>query len=173
MSIRRVSVRGDFWSHVQKSDGCWEWVGARNPNGYGNHHAQGRTRKAHRVSWEMEYGPIPEGMLVLHRCDNPPCVRPDHLFLGTQRDNLRDAIAKGRWNSPKRVRSYAVTAQKLSARSGPSGESNPNARLTAAEVASIRTRYASGLESQSRIAADYGITQVNVSHIVRGLSWRE
>ncbi len=87
-----------FWQKVQKGDGCWEWQGSRNKLGYGITSLRGRAIRAHRVSWEIVNGPIPDGLLVCHRCDNPACVRPDHLFLGTQIDNLRDMRTKGRGN---------------------------------------------------------------------------
>lgn len=85
-----------FWPHVEKSDGCWTWKGRRNRTSYGilsDHHA---TRLAHRLSYAIAFGLVPEGMQVLHKCDNPSCVRPDHLFLGTPADNARDKCAKGR-----------------------------------------------------------------------------
>jgi len=88
-----------FWYYVIKhDDGCWEWTGGTQKPGYGKLGAGGgdNAAYAHRVSWEIHYGPIPEGMRVLHRCDNPPCTRPDHLFLGTQTDNMKDMWAKGR-----------------------------------------------------------------------------
>jgi hypothetical protein len=78
------------------ADICWEWAGARNSDGYGKSYAGSGYRMAHRVAWESSFGPIPDGLFVLHRCDNPPCVRPDHLFLGTNTDNVRDSVAKGR-----------------------------------------------------------------------------
>ena len=86
-----------FWSRVEKADGeaCWLWKGARRGE-YGALQTEGRMEGAHRVSYEINVGPIPEGMEVCHHCDNPPCVRPDHLFLGTTTDNRRDACRKGR-----------------------------------------------------------------------------
>ena len=87
-----------FWSKVRTGTGCWEWTGARARFGHGLVHVGpgGKLAQTHRVAWELMVGPVPEGMGVLHRCDNPPCVRPDHLFLGTQQDNVRDMWAKGR-----------------------------------------------------------------------------
>jgi hypothetical protein len=94
-----------FWSKVQKTETCWLWMGARHPHGgYGQFVGPPiKELRAHRYSWVLAYGPIPDGLLVCHRCDNPPCVRPDHLFLGTHLDNALDMMAKGRkppiWNS--------------------------------------------------------------------------
>jgi len=89
-----------FWAKVAKSDGCWLWTGARASNGYGSFRFADRpcATAAHRAAWELACGPIPHGMHVLHRCDNPPCVNPAHLFLGTHLENVRDREAKGRGN---------------------------------------------------------------------------
>lgn len=99
--VRPISER--FWRHVDKSGECWIWTGAHQPfgkahgAGYGNMNlGSGRYAPTHRVSWELHNGPIPNGLWVLHRCDNPKCVRPEHLFLGTQRDNARDMMKKRR-----------------------------------------------------------------------------
>ena len=85
-----------FWAKVCKTNGCWTWTASKNPHGYGQIRLSGKLTLAHRVSWTIHNGVIPEGLFVLHICDNPPCVRPDHLFLGTQKDNIRDAVAKKR-----------------------------------------------------------------------------
>lgn len=84
-----------FWDNVNKTDGCWEWQKSRSPTGYG-HISIGKEGHAHRMAWMLAYGPIPPGMWVLHKCDNPPCCRPDHLFLGTAKDNAADRDMKGR-----------------------------------------------------------------------------
>jgi hypothetical protein len=81
-----------FWSKVDKTENCWEWTGALTPNGYGRLAHEG----AHRVAYRLTYGDFDQGLFVCHRCDNPKCVRPDHLFLGTQFDNMRDCSTKGR-----------------------------------------------------------------------------
>ena len=86
-----------FWEKVEKSDGCWLWTGAKITQRYGALNVDGVIDLAHRLMWKMAYGPIPDGLQVLHHCDNPPCVRPDHLFLGTQQHNVRDAIRKKRF----------------------------------------------------------------------------
>lgn len=97
---KRVYVRGPierrFWAHVEKSDGCWLWKGARQRSGHGNVNVGGgKHDRAHRVSYRLTYGDIPSGMVVRHRCDNSSCVRPDHLELGTQADNVRDMWERG------------------------------------------------------------------------------
>ena len=86
-----------FWRFVEKTEGCWLWTGAKTGGGYGYIRRSGKEKmSAHRASWEMHNGPVPEGLWVLHRCDTPACVRPDHLFVGTRADNMRDAHEKGR-----------------------------------------------------------------------------
>jgi HNH endonuclease/Helix-turn-helix domain len=129
-----------FWGHVAKSDGCWEWTGIRTVAGYGRC-GKGGVR-AHRVSYELTYGPIPDMMHVLHRCDNPPCVNPNHLFLGAQADNMRDMAQKGR------------------ARGGAA------AGLDSAAVETARALHASGM-SFSAIATRVGSTHTTVARAVR------
>lgn len=85
-----------FWAKVRKGEGCWAWTGCRNRKGYGRIATWAGAQLAHRVSWTIHFAAIPSGMLVLHRCDNPACVRPDHLFLGTAQDNTDDMMAKER-----------------------------------------------------------------------------
>jgi hypothetical protein len=142
-----------FWRQVRLGSACWEWTGQRNAKGYGlvAPSKRGRSRLAHRVAWAAERGPLPDGLNVLHRCDNPPCVRPDHLFLGTQRENMRDRDAKGR------------QAQ---------GEAVGRSRLTRAAVAEIRDRYAAGGVTLRSLAAEYGTTFQNIQYVVRGRTWK-
>ena len=100
-------MRGDpknFWKRVVMGTGCWEWAGKRTSLGYGRLKVGPRYWYAHRRAWVLAKGPIPSGMRVCHRCDNPSCVRPDHLWLGTQTDNVRDMMTKGRHNPvPKKT----------------------------------------------------------------------
>lgn len=103
MSVKRVapsyaSLSERFWAHVRKGESCWEWMGYRDPKGYGRFKPSKASSEslAHRFAWTQENGAIPEGLFVLHRCDNPACVKPDHLFLGTRGDNNNDMARKGR-----------------------------------------------------------------------------
>lgn len=102
MTTRRP-LADRFWEKVHKTESCWLWTASVKdgfPYGQIGHPGTRTPRRAHRVSWELHNGPIPAGLFVLHKCDNPRCVRPDHLFLGTQSDNLKDAYSKGRMVSP-------------------------------------------------------------------------
>lgn len=115
-------------------------------------------RMAHRYSWELHYSPIPRGMLVCHQCDNPPCVRPDHLFLGTPKDNTADMIAKGRHS-----KGYSAP--------GLFGEKNHLARLTAIDVLNIRSQFRNGA-SQSQLAQEFSVGITTVHNIVHRYTWR-
>lgn len=87
-----------FWECVEVSDGCWEWTGGKDSHGYGHLRADNWRKKvgAHRFSYELHFGPIGAGLEILHQCDNPGCVRPDHLKVGTHADNMREMVARGR-----------------------------------------------------------------------------
>lgn len=90
-----------FWERKTITlTGCWEWVGSRRHRGYGQVNFKGKIRKAHRVAWELSFGIVPDGLSVLHKCDNPPCINPDHLFVGDQQDNINDMFTKGRQKAP-------------------------------------------------------------------------
>lgn len=94
---RRISFNDRFWARVNKTSTCWVWIGSLfSGSKYGQVKYRGKTSQVHRVSWEINFGKIPEGLCVCHHCDNPPCVRPDHLFLGTNYHNTMDSVRKGR-----------------------------------------------------------------------------
>lgn len=136
----------NFWERVQKTQTCWLWIGPLYRKGYG----QINGKSAHRVSWEMHNGPIPEGSLVCHHCDVRNCVRPDHLFLGTHADNLRDAYSKGR------------RQQMFLAR-----ERNPNAKLSEDSVNYIR----SSPKSLRQLAKELGVAHSEIHKIRRNVRW--
>jgi hypothetical protein len=149
-----------FWSYVDRSDpdGCWPWTAGRFPGGYGQFRAGTRKVKAHRVAYELTHGPLGDGMKTLHKCDHPPCCRPDHLFEGTPGDNARDRNAKGR-------------AAPLTIPPKP-GEANPSAKLTWPTVRAIRARRQAGA-TLGAIATEFGISQSQVRNIVDGRCWKE
>jgi len=109
------SLETRFWQLVEMIPfhTCWEWIGAQTRFGYGQFRSNGIVRGAHRVSWEIHNGPIPGGLWVLHHCDNPSCVRPDHLFIGTRTDNMRDAFRKGRGNVAPAVAAHVFNRRAL------------------------------------------------------------
>jgi len=126
-----------FFEKVKKTSGCWLWVGTKNKKGYGGMRLHGKMEKAHRVSWLIFWGAIPKGKHVLHHCDNPGCVNPTHLFLGTNADNMRDKTKKGRQAK----------------------------KLTDEEVKEIRHMHKRGV-AQKVIAKTYNCVPSNISYIV-------
>lgn len=146
-----------FWSKVIKTEGCWGWLRSKNKAGYGK---LGRGSRgdgwifAHKVSWILHYGPIPAGKCVLHKCDNPECTRPDHLFLGTQLDNIKDMNRKGRHKS----NSEAI-----------SGEKCYRAKLTPEQVIEIRSR----TETRKELAKQFGVGRHIIDCIKAGKTWKQ
>jgi hypothetical protein len=143
-----------FWDKVHKLPGaraCWEWRATRTVWGYGQFWLNGRHQQAHRVAYELQVGPVPDGLLVLHRCDNRRCVRRSHLRLGTHEANMADMVKKER-----QVR----------------GERNNTAKLTEEQVLEIRTIYAAKQATQTELGLRYGVTQAMISEVVRGKSWK-
>ena len=94
--FKTIPVRERIWNRIKKTASCWLWTGAKDAKGYGHIHYNGRSRKAARVVYEMEVGPIRDGLLLLHSCDNPPCVNPAHLRPGTQSENMTECAERGR-----------------------------------------------------------------------------
>jgi hypothetical protein len=136
----------DFWFYVEKGSDCWIWIGGRDFR-VGKHYGRYRGRAAHRVAWELTRGPIPEGLQVLHRCDNPPCVKPSHLFLGTNQDNIRDMIGKGRGGDRKHA-------------------------LIPEQVVEIRRKYGEGA-STKELAEQYDIGIRSIWSIVTYRTWKQ
>lgn len=139
-----IPIAQRFWTKVHCTDTCWMWSGSRDRAGYGIiwrivAGKSNRTAKAHRISWELHFGPIPEGLSVLHHCDNPPCVRPAHLYLGSQQDNMRDAVLRKRW--------------KL--------------KLTTQEALCVSQRYTDGQTTLSVLAKDYGVGTSTIFRTIR------
>lgn len=149
-----------FWARVKKTDGCWEWQGACNNTGYGNASWHGAMFTAHRLAaWLSGMVSTPsapsssfEKTHVLHKCDNRKCCNPNHFFLGSASDNMKDAYSKGR-------------------KAGFKGETHANAKLTNKQAASIREAYSKG-QTQMKLAATYGVSQRAISLIVRGETYK-
>lgn len=140
-----------FWEKVNKTEICWEWMGYRDRTGYGSFgYAHQHNKMAHRYSWEIHFGEIPQGLKVLHHCDNPPCVRPDHLFVGTQIDNINDMMSKGR---------KAV------------GVDSGVAKLTEDQVKYI-LNYPWRRKLHKELAAELGVAVTTVNHVRRRKSWK-
>lgn len=136
--------------------GCWLWTGSPGAGGYGVLVTGRKTMKAHRASWIVHRGPIPDGCKVCHRCDTPACVNPDHLFLGSQRDNVHDMVRKGR-------------CQKNML--GRYGNLSPLAKLSEQEAREIRRLHADG-RSQHSLAKQFGRSPMTINRLVRNISWR-
>ncbi len=141
-----------FWAKVAKGDGCWLWTASTNEHGYGQLSVGRRPTKAHRISWVIAHGD-PGELAVLHHCDNPPCVNPHHLFLGTQADNLSDARAKG-----KKVCGV--------------GERHGKSVLTEAQVVEIRRIWANRTLSGGQLARRFGLSRNCIYAVVTNRSWR-
>ncbi len=148
---KKLPLELRFWAKVIKTENCWLWTAFRNGDGYGIIRInRERTRGTHRVSWELTNGPVPDGLLVLHKCDVPACVNPAHLFLGTNQDNTDDKMRKGRHH--KIV-----------------GEQQARAKLTDASVRSIRQEKSNSTFRE--LAQKYGVSKSCIEFVVRGTTW--
>ena len=144
-----MNQQARFWNHVQKTESCWPWIGARHRNGYGAMNYSGRIMRVHRISWLINNGAIPEGKQILHTCDNPLCVNPDHLFVGTNSDNMADKVRKGRQAK---------------------GENQGSSKLQENSVREIRQKYQQGI-SQRELAKQYNVSTPAISQIVTKKCW--
>jgi len=142
-----VGFEDRFWGRVDKrqDEGCWLWTSHCNKGGYGKL----GSKLAHRIAWELTYGPIHTGLDVCHHCDNPKCVNPSHLFMGTARDNIRDCISKGRFADHK-------------------GEANPRAKLTEALALEIRETNL----PQRKLASLFQVSKGTIYYIQKGMTWQ-
>jgi hypothetical protein len=153
-----------FWSFVDKANDCWIWTGGTNRLGYGQFSVGRRGIPAHRFSYQLVNGPIPAGLFICHHCDNPPCVNPEHLFSGTQRDNMRDMMSKGRgvighdfhWKPESVLR----------------GEATPFSVLTEAQVREIRQMHRPRIVTVADLADRYGVGRGTVKDVLSRATWR-
>ena len=141
-----------FWNKVDKTGDCWEWTGATR-NGYGNVWFNGGNIPAHRLSYILANGPIPDGLYICHHCDNKGCVNPEHLFAGTQSDNMKDAVSKGhRGTSPR-------------------GENNGRSKLKENDIFEIRRLSSLGV-TWIHLSKMWGINFSHVSRIINRVNWK-
>ena len=143
-----------FWSRVDRRgpDECWPWLGWRDRDGYGRFWHGSQWSPAHRIAWILTYGPAPDGLHGLHRCDNPSCCNPAHGWPDTNAANVADRVAKGRDGDHR-------------------GEANGRAVLSAADVRAIRARYAAGDVSKAALGREYGVSPTQILAIVTGRAW--
>jgi len=146
-----------FWSRVNVTDTCWLWTGPKNADGYGQVRVKGRLTMVHRMMYELACGggKIPDGFVIRHSCHTPNCVRPDHLSIGTHKDNMQDMIKAGR---QVKEAPYFV------------GEKHPGAKLTLAQVKVIRAKLAKGA-NQKDLAEKYGVARQTIGNIATGHRW--
>ena len=145
----------NFWKKVDKNrigTGCWHWIGSRGKSGYGHFKFNEKTKRAHRISWEIVNGEIPHGFDILHKCDTPPCVNPSHLRIGTKSDNSQDREDKGRGGDMN-------------------GENNGFCKLTRNKVIAIRQEYALGTTTSRRLAKSFGVSKTTILRIINKKNW--
>lgn len=146
-------IEDRFWAKVDRTGECWVWTGYRDPNGYGRISRGNGIPPilASRLSWLLHHGTLPDDLYVCHHCDNPSCVRPDHLFLGDQKANMQDAARKNRTTL---------------------GERSAASKLSDAAVRDMRLRYAAGQASIAELAAEHGVLRGTIKNAIEGVTWR-
>jgi hypothetical protein len=146
-----LTVAERFWKRVKQGDGCWLWLGSRDKNGYGRMRLNGRPELVTHIAWQLTYGALPKGQVILHVCDNPPCVNPDHLRIGTQQDNIADMHNKER------------------ARQGHAlGVEHGLAKLNPDRVREIRASHETTLQLSKRL----GIARATIDAVKKRQTWR-
>lgn len=149
------SINQRFWEKVEKTENCWIWKGISDKKGYGRIQYLSKSWTAHRLSYFLIYGEIPKGLIVCHHCDNPPCVKPDHLFIGTYSDNMQDMIKKGR----NRLRNRGKW-------------NRGGSRLTDEQVKEIRRLYVLRVTSSSYLAKKFEVHRSTIGDIIRRKTWK-
>lgn len=152
-------VGARFWAKIEKTQTCWIWKAGKTPAGYGRFKIKGTLYSPHRLVYEWFIGPIPEGFDVCHHCDNPSCVNPAHLFVGTRSDNMHDAFDKGR------LISFAKNRKPMR------GEESPCSKLTANDVRAIRKQYKSGSITQRDLGKRYKVHRRTIGKIINRQLW--
>lgn len=143
-------MTASFWDRTDRSGECWLWTGAQKPTGYGNLMVNKVFWLAHRYAYSQAHGPIPPGTLVCHTCDTPACINPAHLFLGTNAENQRDMVAKGRSTF---------------------GTRSAGAKLNELKVLAIIAQWRGGMGTMKEIGGRFGVLATTVNEIVRGRNW--
>lgn len=168
---RKVLLEGIVWIEkrtTKNAYGCWEWNLCRDRNGYGktglSRNGQTHWWRAHRIAWTLAHGYTP--LMVLHKCDNPCCCNPEHLFVGTALDNNRDSVAKGRNATGER------SGARLHPEMTPRGENQYKAKLSNTIVREARHQYKNGLASQGQLARKYGVNQSTMYEAIHGITWK-
>jgi len=183
-----------FWHRVDKSGTCWLWLGGKDKDGYGKFRVTlprfgiptgwptpQRHLRAHHFSWELKHGATSFDKVIMHSCDTPACVNPEHLRVGTQTENHADMVAKGRIARGDRNGTRAHPESRPRGDNHPSrrhperlrrGENHPRGTLTAAMVEAIRSQYATGQTTQREIAQSLGVHKSVVGSVLRGKTWR-
>jgi len=138
------NIMEEFWRNVEKTAECWNWLGSKDRDGYGRVRFDGRTHGAHNLSFKLHFGDVSDGLDVCHTCDNPGCVRPDHLWAGSRAQNMADCVEKGRLNRGK---------------------------LSENDVLTIRERYSAGYRWQD-LAVEYGVSATHMLRVVKGRRWK-
>jgi len=179
----KVDKNGPVPEHCPELGPCWVWTASVSTKGYGQIRDEGILRQAHRVSWQMHYGAVQNGLFVLHRCDRPACCNPGHLFLGSNGDNQKDAAAKGRHNMqvhpechpsrkhPECLARGSGNGANTHPERRPAGERHGCAKLSSADVNAIRC-LGGGTRSTSSIAEEYGVSHKTIRLILGGETWR-
>ncbi len=155
MAYNTLSLSEKLSTKAIPQGDCLVWIGQKNPQGYGRLRIKGNHRPAHRLAYELHIGPIANGMVICHTCDNPACINPKHLFAATQHDNIADMWQKGRAKVLK-------------------GESKPNSKLTAEQVIEIRRRYNhyDRCNGTYALAREFGVNRVTIRHLIIRKTWK-
>lgn len=143
-----------LWDRTDRNTDCWMWQGGKDRKGYGLISVNGKMMRAHRLAWELTYGSIPHGLCVCHHCDHPACINPEHLFVGTNLENMQDKVRKGHPNG-------GIVY----------GERNGASKLTSLQVEEIRHLHTTGI-SDRKLAVLFCIGKSQVNRIVNNLNWR-
>jgi hypothetical protein len=142
-----------FWSKVHKTDTCWLWTACKAVNGYGQFSSNRKTYKAHRISWELHFGEIEKNKNICHSCDIKLCVNPDHLFLGTQKENIHDMCKKNRQHRP-------------------TGVKNPKVKLTESQVLEIRELAKQKTNSIVKLSKKFNVCKSTINYIINRTYWK-